>query len=111
MVVTFDPFYLCKREPAVQGLPDNLIKPITIATLHSDRCTFNDKFHAKISSIIKTKLHRNIKRKEKLIEKLKTKYDSPSSPETFYVGKLKPFLNIASQLASEHYNSCSNVPI
>ena len=51
------------------------------------------------------------KEKEKLIEKLKTKYDSPSSPETFYVGKLKPFLNIASQLASEHYNSCSNVPI
>ena len=38
--------------------------------------------------------------KEKLIEKLKAKYDSPSS-----------FLNSTSQSASEHYNSCSNIEI
>ena len=44
-----------------------------------------------------------------MIEKLKAKYDSPSSPETSYFGKLKPFLNIASQSASECYNSCFNI--
>ena len=33
------------------------------------------------------------------------KYDSPSSPETSYFGKLESFLNIASQSVSEHYNS------
>ena len=77
--------------------------------MHIDRCTFNDKFHAKISSIIKTKLCRNIKKKEKLIEKLKAKYDSPSSPETLYFGKLKSFLNIASRSASEHCNCRSNI--
>ena len=39
--------------------------------------------------------------KEKLIEKLKSKYDSPSSS----------FLNSTSQSASEHYNSRSNIEI
>ena len=77
--------------------------------MHFDGCVFNDKFHAKISSIIKTKLCRNTKKKEKLIENLKAKYDSPSSTETFYFGKLKSFLNIASQPPSELYNCCSNI--
>ena len=47
--------------------------------------------------------------KEKLIEKLKAKYDSPSSPETPYFGKFESFLNIASQSARECYNSHSNI--
>ena len=49
--------------------------------------------------------------KEKLIEKLKAKYDSPSSPETSYFGKLESFLNIASQSASECYNLCSDIEL
>ena len=44
-----------------------------------------------------------------MIEKLKAKYDSTSSPEALYFGKLKSFLNIASQSASERYNSRSNI--
>ena len=32
-VAALDAIYLCKREPAVRGLHDNLIKPITIAIL------------------------------------------------------------------------------
>ena len=48
------------------------------------------------------------KEKQKLIGKLKAKYDSPSSPETSYFGKLESFLNIASQSASERYNSRPN---
>ena len=44
-----------------------------------------------------------------MIEKLKAKYDSPSSPETLYFGKLKSFLNIASRSASEHCNCRSNI--
>ena len=49
------------------------------------------------------------KEKEKLIEILKTKYDSPSAPEMSYFGKLEPFLNITSRSASDCYNSCSNI--
>ena len=49
--------------------------------------------------------------KEKLIEKLKAKYDSPSSPEASYFGKLESFLNSTSQSAREHYNSRSNIEI
>ena len=45
------------------------------------------------------------KKKKKLIWKLKVTYDSPSSPETSYFGKLESFLNIASQSVSEHCNS------
>ena len=33
LVAALDAIYLCKREPAVRGLRDNLIKPITIAIL------------------------------------------------------------------------------
>ena len=44
-----------------------------------------------------------------MIEKLKARYDSPSSPETSYFGKLESFLDIVSQSASECYNSCSNI--
>ena len=44
-----------------------------------------------------------------MIEKLKAKYDSPPSPETSHFGKFKSFINIASQTASERYNSCSNI--
>ena len=44
-----------------------------------------------------------------MIEKLKAKYGSPSSPETSHFGKLESFLNIASSSASERYNSRSNM--
>ena len=66
LVAALDAIYLCKREPAVRGLRDDLIKPITIATLCVLTDTFNDKFHAKVSSIIKAKLCRNTKRKRKI---------------------------------------------
>ena len=110
LVAALDAIYQRKREPAVRGLRDDWIKPITIATL----CILIDvllmtKLHTKISSIIKTKLGINPKEKEKLIEKLKAKYDNPSSPETSYFGKLESFLNIASQSGIERYNSCSNI--
>ena len=49
------------------------------------------------------------KEKEKMIEKLKPKYDNPSSPETSDFGKLESFLNIAFQSGSERYNSRSNI--
>ena len=44
-----------------------------------------------------------------MIEKLKDKYDTLSSPETSYFGKLKSFLYNISQSANEHNNSCSNI--
>ena len=48
------------------------------------------------------------KEKEKLIEKLEVKYDSPSSPDNSYFDKLESFLKVATQSASERYDSRSN---
>ena len=109
-VAALDAIYLCKREPAVRGLHDNLIKPITIATL----CILRDVLlmtnsMQRLFQSSRLDFVEIPKEKEKLIEKLKAKYDSPSSPETSYFGKLESFLNIGSPSASERYNSCSNI--
>ena len=112
LVAALDAIYLCKREPAVRGLRDNLIKPITIATLCilTDVLSMTNSMQRFLQSS-RLSFVEIPKEKEKLIEKLKAKYDSPSSPETSYFGKLESFLNIASQSASECYNSCSDIEL
>ena len=108
MVAALYAIYLCKREPAVRGLCDDLIKPITTATL----CILTDVLLMTNSMqrfLQSSRLNFVEIPKEKLIEKLKAKYDSPSSPETPYFGKFESFLDIASQSSRECYNSHSNI--
>ena len=109
LVAALDAIYLRKREPAVRGLRDNLIKPITIATL----CVLTDillmtNSMQKFLQSSRLNFVEIPKEKEKLIEKLQAKYDSPSSPDNSYFGKLESFLKVATQSASERYDSRSN---
>ena len=110
LIAALDAIYLRKQDPAVRGLRDDLIEPITITTL----CILTDvllRTNSMQRFLQSSRLNfvEIPKEKEKLIEKLKTKYDSPSSPETSYFGKFESFLNIASRSASERYNSLSNI--
>ena len=80
LVAALDAIYLCKREPAVRGLRDNLIKPITIATLCilTDVLSMTNSMQRFLQSS-RLSFVEIPKEKEKLIEKLKAKYDSPQS--------------------------------
>ena len=109
LVVALDTIYLCKQEPAVRGLCDNLIKPITTATL----CVFTDilLMTNSMQKFLQSSWLNFVeipKEKEKLTEKLQAKYDSPCSPDNSYFGKLESFLKVATQSASERYDSHSN---
>ena len=110
LVAVLDAIYLRKWEPPVWRLHDNLIKPITIATLCilADLLVMTNSMQRFLQSS-RLNFVEIPKEKEKLIEILKTKYDSPSAPEMSYFGKLEPFLNITSRSASDCYNSCSNI--
>ena len=106
LIVALDAFFLLKGEQGVQCLQHILIKSVTIATLTEVLLMTNSvqKFlHSSRPDFLQ--IPREV---EKLIQKLKSKYNKPLLPETLYYIKLKSFLEITSRSAIERYNSHSN---
>ena len=98
MIAVLDGIFLQKHEPAVRDLRDELIKPTTIATL----CILTDvtmmtNTMQKYPQSSRLNILGIPREKEKLIEKLNAKYDSPSDSSDSYFGKLESFFNIAKQ--------------
>jgi len=108
LVAALDAIYLRKKEPAVRGLRDELVKPKMIATL----CFLTDVLES--TNVLQTFLQgarlnflQLPSEVNKLVVILQNKIDHPEHPAGCYFGKLPEFFEIASRSAGGRYNNRS----